>query len=158
MAEQVATFGAGCFWGVEARFRACEGVTDVVVGYSGGHTREPGYRDVCGGDTGHVEVAQVHFDDSQVSYQDLLDLFFDMHNPTTRNRQGPDVGEQYRSVVFAHDEGQAEQARATIAALEASGRFKSPIVTTVEPAGEFWRAEEYHQRYLEKKGLASCHI
>lgn len=152
MSIRTATFGAGCFWGVEARFRAQAGVVNVTVGYMGGHKAEPSYREVCTGNTGHAEVAQVEFDDAQVSYAQLLDLFFAMHNPTTRNRQGPDVGTQYRSVIFVHDEEQATSAREKITALAAAGRWNSPIVTAVQPAGPFWRAEEYHQRYLEKNG------
>jgi peptide-methionine (S)-S-oxide reductase len=153
-----ATFGAGCFWGVEARFRDQEGVVDAVSGYMGGDADSPAYREVCSGSTGHAEVVQVDFDDQQVSYETLLELFFDMHNPTTMNRQGPDVGSQYRSVVFTHDETQAELARAAIDRLTAEGRWPNPIVTAVEPSATFWRAEEYHQRYLEKNGLAHCPI
>ena len=153
-----ATFGAGCFWGVEVTFRNTEGVTDVAVGYMGGHTEHPTYEQVCTGRTGHAEVVHVTFDPQGVTYEQLLDVFFDNHDPTTRDRQGPDVGTQYRSVVFVHDEDQRKAAEAAIERLDASGRFRRPIVTQVESAGPFWRAEEYHQRYLQKRGLATCRI
>jgi peptide-methionine (S)-S-oxide reductase len=158
MTSKTATFGAGCFWGVEARFRELPGVTDVAVGYMGGETENPSYRDVCGGHTGHAEVAQVRYDGEHLDYQVLLDLFFEIHDPTTRNRQGPDIGSQYRSVIFAHDDQQLEMARATLDRLGVEGRYKRPIVTDLVPAGAFWRAEEYHQRYLEKNSSAHCHI
>jgi len=158
MTSRTATFGAGCFWGVEARFRKLPGVIDAGVGYMGGDLENPGYRDVCSGRTGHAEVVQVQYDDEQLSYRDLLDLFFEIHDPTTANRQGPDIGSQYRSVIFAHDERQMETARQIIASLEGEGRFSRPVVTQVIPAGAFWRAEEYHQRYLEKNSGAFCHI
>lgn len=153
-----ATFGAGCFWGVEARFREIDGVLDAPVGYMGGTLENPSYRDVCRGDTGHAEVVQVHFDPEVVTYETLLDAFFDMHNPTTRNRQGPDIGSQYRSVIFFHDDDQQAAAEKKIEALDEWGRFPAPIVTEVAPAGTFWRAEEYHQRYLEKHGRGHCPI
>ena len=155
---ETATFAAGCFWGVEARFRELEGVLDAAVGYSGGTTEHPDYKQVCTGSTGHAEVVQLSFDPDKISYESLLDEFFGMHNPTTLNRQGPDRGTQYRSAVFFHDDGQQALAASKIAALDASGKWNSPIVTQVEPAGEFWRAEEYHQRYLEKNGSAHCAI
>lgn len=158
MAIQKATFGAGCFWGVEARFRLQEGVLEATSGYMGGDAREPSYREVCTGKTGHAEVVQVEYDDERVSYADLVALFFDLHNPTTLNRQGPDVGSQYRSAIFTHAPEQGEIARAAIAELDAAGRWSAPIVTTVEPARDFWRAEEYHQRYLEKNGLPVCNL
>ncbi len=158
MNGSIATFGAGCFWGVEARFRRVPGVRDVTVGYMGGHLDNPSYQDVCYRDTGHAEVAQVEYDPEQVSYRDLLEAFFTMHDPTTLNRQGPDVGSQYRSVIFTHDEAQGSEALAMIGRLEAEGRFRRPIVTRVEPAPTFWRAEEYHQRYLEKNSGAQCHV
>jgi peptide-methionine (S)-S-oxide reductase len=158
MAMQTATFGAGCFWGVEARFRARDGVLEATSGYMGGHKTEPSYREVCTGDTGHAEVVEVRFDDEQVSYPELLDLFFEIHDPTQHNRQGPDIGSQYRSVIFTYDDEQAAQARERISLLEREGRFERPIVTAVESAGDFWRAEEYHQRYLEKNGLGLCPI
>jgi peptide-methionine (S)-S-oxide reductase len=155
---ETATFGAGCFWGVEARFRQRPGVIETAVGYEGGALENPTYKDVCTDRTGHAEVVQVVFDPAAVGYQELLDLFFDLHDPTQRNRQGPDWGSQYRSVVFFHSPRQEELAKAAIAALTASGRFGRPIVTQVAPAQTFWRAEEYHQKYLEKRGAASCHI
>jgi len=152
-----ATFGAGCFWGVEAEFREIPGVVDVAVGYSGGKTANPTYHEVCGGETGHAEVCEVTFDPQQVSYERLLDAFWQMHDPTTRNRQGPDFGTQYRSVIFYHSPEQKAAAESSKAALEASGRFKRPIVTEIVPAGPFYRAEEYHQRYLEKAGRVGRH-
>lgn len=155
--SELATFGAGCFWGVEARFRAVEGVLEATSGYMGGQP-EPNYKAVCTGTTGHAEVVQLQFDPQIVSYEHLLALFFDMHNPTTMNRQGPDVGSQYRSVIFFHS---AEQEKAAIKAIESvdqSGRWPNPVVTQVEAAIPFWPAEEYHQRYLEKNGLGFCSI
>jgi peptide-methionine (S)-S-oxide reductase len=153
-----ATFGAGCFWGVEAAFRQVPGVIGTTVGYSGGHTEEPTYRDVCGGDTGHAEVVEVDYDPAKVSYDDLLQVFWENHDPTQVNRQGPDVGAQYRSAIFFHTPEQEAAARASKAALEASGRLRRPVATEITPASAFWRAEDYHQQYLEKRGLASCHI
>ncbi|HEV8581130.1 MAG TPA: peptide-methionine (S)-S-oxide reductase MsrA [Thermoanaerobaculia bacterium] len=153
-----ATFGAGCFWGVEAEFRRVKGVTATAVGYEGGALKDPTYRDVCSDRTGHAEVVQVEYDPAVVSYDDLLNVFWENHDPTTLNRQGPDVGTQYRSVVFFHTPEQEAAARAAKERLEKSGRYRRPIVTQIEPATEFWRAEEYHQQYLEKRGLASCHI
>jgi len=152
-----ATFGAGCFWGVEAEFRALPGVTNTAVGYLGGTLVNPTYRDVCSGQTGHAEVVEVEYDPEIIAYEELLALFWDMHNPTTLNRQGPDVGTQYRSAIFYHDEAQREAAEASKQALEASGRFNRPVVTEVTPTSKFYIAEEYHQQYLEKRGLASCH-
>jgi peptide-methionine (S)-S-oxide reductase len=153
-----ATFGAGCFWGVESFFREVPGVIDAVAGYSGGFTDNPTYKQVCSDTTGHAEVVQVTYDPVRVSYDKLLDVFFANHDPTTLNRQGPDYGTQYRSVVFAHTPQQQEQADAKKAALNKSGRFKKPIVTAIEPFRNFFRAEEYHQRYFEKNGLPSCHV
>jgi peptide-methionine (S)-S-oxide reductase len=153
-----ATFGAGCFWGVESFFREVPGVVDVVVGYAGGHTPSPTYRQVCTDTTGHAEVVQVAYDPAKVSYERLLDVFFNNHDPTTLNRQGPDVGTQYRSAIFVKTPEQEAAARATIDALARSGRFKRPIVTSIEPLKSFTRAEEYHQRYFEKNGLPSCHV
>ena len=153
-----ATFGAGCFWGVESAFRQVPGVVDVVVGYSGGHTPNPTYKEVCSDTTGHAEVAQVEYDPGRVSYDDLLETFWSIHNPTTRNRQGPDVGSQYRSAIFFHTPEQEAAARASMSALESSRRFSRPIVTQVEAATQFYPAEEYHQQYLEKRGLSTCHI
>jgi peptide-methionine (S)-S-oxide reductase len=151
-----ATFGAGCFWGVEATFRQIEGVTATAVGYSGGTTENPTYEQVCTDRTGHAEVVQVEYDPARVSYGALLDVFWDAHDPTTLNRQGPDVGRQYRSAIFYHSEQQKAAAEASKQEQDASGRFRSPIVTRIEPAGPFWGAEEYHQQYLEKRGLSSC--
>ena len=153
-----ATFGAGCFWGVEAAFRQMKGVVSTAVGYMGGTLTNPTYQDVCTDRTGHAEVVQVEFDPAQVSYQDLLRVFWENHDPTTLNRQGPDVGTQYRSVIFYHTPEQQAAAQASKAALEKSGAFRRPIVTEIQPAPEFWRAEEYHQQYLEKRGEASCHL
>jgi methionine-S-sulfoxide reductase len=146
---EVATFGAGCFWQVEAAFREVEGVVDTAVGYEGGHVENPSYEQVCSGITGHVEVCQVTFDPSKVDYEKLVERYFEIHDPTQLNRQGPDVGYQYRSVIFAHSERQAEVARHVIE--RAQERFRDPIVTEIEPAQPFWRAEEYHQCYLEKR-------
>jgi len=153
-----ATFGAGCFWGVESFFRQVPGVIDAAVGYAGGAVPNPTYKQVCTDRTGHAEVVEVTFDPGKVSYDTLLDVFFANHDPTTLNRQGPDVGTQYRSVIFFHSPEQERAARAKKEALDKSGRFKRPIVTTIEPAPVFWRAEEYHQRYFEKNDLPSCHV
>lgn len=153
-----ATFGAGCFWGVEATFRRVEGVLDAAVGYMGGSLDDPTYEDVCSDRTGHAEVVQLDFDPAAVSYEALLEVFWSSHNPTTPNRQGPDVGSQYRSVVFYHDEEQRRAAEQMRDELQRAGRFARPIVTEVVPAQTFWRGEEYHQRYLEKRGLGTCHI
>ena len=158
MAIEKATFGAGCFWGVEARFSEIPGVLDTAVGYEGGNLEHPTYKEVCTDRTGHAEVVQVTFDPARVSYETLLEAFFSLHDPTQLNRQGPDWGRQYRSVVFAESEQQAGEARAKIAELSAAGSFRKPIVTEVSPATTFWKAEEYHQKYLEKRGMVSCHI
>ena len=159
MSRESATFGAGCFWGVEAAFAAIPGVLATAVGYEGGSLERPTYKDVCTDTTGHAEVVEVVFDTEQVSYEQLLDAFFALHDPTTMNRQGPDWGTQYRSAIFFHSAEQEQQARAKIEQLTAEGRFlPKRIVTRVEPAQTFWRAEDYHQRYLEKRGLGSCHI
>jgi peptide-methionine (S)-S-oxide reductase len=152
-----ATFGAGCFWGVEHFFRDVPGVIDAVSGYSGGKTDNPNYRQVCSGTTNHAEVVEVTFDPAKVSYATLVDLFFKMHNPTQLNRQGPDVGTQYRSAIFTHGPEQARVAKERLEAAKASGRYKQPIVTVIEPAQTFWPAEGYHQRYFEKNG-GSCHV
>src|SRR5258706_1413252 len=143
-----ATFAAGCFWGVEAAFRQVEGVTSTAVGYSGGHLPNATYKDVCSGSTGHAEVVQVEFDPSKVSYDQLLNVFWENHDPTTLNRQGPDVGEQYRSAVYFHTPQQQAAAQESKTKLQASGKFKRPIVTEITPASEFYRAEDYHQQYL----------
>jgi peptide-methionine (S)-S-oxide reductase len=153
-----ATFGAGCFWGVEAAFRQVKGVTSTAVGYMGGSLQDPTYKDVCTDRTGHAEVVQVEFDPAQVSYKDLLQVFWENHDPTTLNRQGPDTGTQYRSAIFFHTPEQQAEAQASKDALEKSGKFRRPIVTEITPAAQFWRAEEYHQQYLEKRGLSHCHI
>jgi peptide-methionine (S)-S-oxide reductase len=158
VAIEKATFGAGCFWGVEARFAEMPGVLDTAVGYEGGNLEHPTYKEVCTDRTGHAEVVEVTFDPSRLSYDTLLDAFFAMHDPTQLNRQGPDFGSQYRSVIFANTDDQAAQARAKIAELNATGAYRKPIATTVEPATVFWKAEEYHQRYLEKRGMVHCHI
>jgi peptide-methionine (S)-S-oxide reductase len=156
--SEKATFAAGCFWGVEAAFRQVPGVLDAAVGYSGGGFPNPTYEDVCTGRTGHAESVQVEFDPARVSYDRLLDVFWENHDPTTKNRQGPDVGTQYRSAIFFHSPEQEKAASDSKNRLEASGRYRRPVVTEIAPAGEFWRAEDYHQRYLEKRGLAHCKI
>jgi peptide-methionine (S)-S-oxide reductase len=153
-----ATFGAGCFWGVEATFRQVEGVTGTAVGYMGGTLKNPTYQDVCTDRTGHVEVVHVEYDPSKVSFDQLLNVFWENHDPTTLNRQGPDLGTQYRSVIFFHTPQQEATAKASKEKLQASGKYKRPIVTEIVPAAEFWLAEDYHQRYLEKRGLAHCRI
>ena len=158
MSIEKATFGAGCFWGVEARFRELDGVVDAAVGYMGGHTDNPSYQEVCSKTSGHAEVVEVDFDNAVVSYEELLTLFFASHNPTTRNRQGPDVGSQYRSAIFVHGTDQESAAREAIANIEVSGRWNEPVVTEVVPAETFWRAEEYHQQYLTKNGRGFCHV
>jgi peptide-methionine (S)-S-oxide reductase len=156
MAEEKATLGAGCFWGVEATFRRLAGVKSTAVGYMGGQLKNPTYKDVCTDATGHAEVLEVTFDPEAISYHDILEVFWDNHNPTTLNRQGPDVGTQYRSAIFYHSPVQEAEAQASRDAAQA--RFPRPIVTEISPATEFWRAEEYHQQYLEKRGLSQCHF
>jgi peptide-methionine (S)-S-oxide reductase len=156
--SEIATFGAGCFWGVEAAFQRIPGVIETAVGYSNGHTENPTYKDVCTDETGHAEVVQVTFDPAKVSFAQLLDAFWGLHDPTQINRQGPDFGKQYRTAIFFHSPAQEAQAKAAVAALQASGKFKRPIATEITPAGKFYRAEEYHQKYLEKRGASSCHI
>ena len=153
-----ATFAAGCFWGVEAAYRQVPGVISTAVGYEGGTRESPTYKDVCSGRTGHAETVEVEFDPMRVSYEDLLNVFWENHDPTTPNRQGPDVGTQYRSVIFFHSPQQEASARAGKKRLEESGRFSRPIVTEIVPSSTFWRAEDYHQQYLEKRGLAHCRI
>jgi peptide-methionine (S)-S-oxide reductase len=156
--QEIATFGAGCFWGIEAAFRRVPGVLDAEVGYSGGKTQNPTYRDVCTDTTGHAEVVQVTFDPEKLSYEQLLDVFWTIHDPTQVNRQGPDFGKQYRTAIFFHSPEQEAAAKKSKQALEASGKLRKPVATEITAAGPFWRAEEYHQRYLEKRGAASCHI
>ena len=151
-------FGAGCFWGVEVTFRQIPGVTDAEVGYAGGKTDHPTYKDVCSDRTGHAEVVHVTFDPAISSYRQLLDVFWRSHDPTQLNRQGPDVGTQYRSVIFYYTDEQKKLAEESKASLEHSNKYSRPVVTRIEPAPTFWRAEDYHQRYLEKRGLASCHV
>lgn len=154
-----ATFAAGCFWGVEESFRRVRGVTSTRVGYTGGRTRDPTYEDVCTGTTGHAEAVEVEFDPSVVSYDQLLEVFWDIHDPTTLNRQGPDRGTQYRSAIFHHDDGQRAAATASKDRLQArGGHGQSVIVTEIQPAAAFYEAEAYHQRYLEKRGRASCSV
>lgn len=154
-----AIFAAGCFWGVESAFRAVPGVSDVLVGYSGGTTENPTYEEVCSGTTGHAEAVEVTYDPASVSYRDLLGIFWKNHDPTTKNRQGPDVGTQYRSAIFYATEEERQQAEAVRAELEAAGTFAQPIVTEIVPAGPFYPAEEYHQRYFEKRGMApTCRL
>jgi peptide-methionine (S)-S-oxide reductase len=153
-----ATFGAGCFWGVEGAFRKIPGVTATAVGYAGGKTTNPSYKDVCTDATGHAEVVEVQFDPVQVSYDTLLEVFWENHDPTTKDRQGPDWGSQYRSAIFVHSPEQEKAAQASKDRLQASGKWARPIVTEITAAPEFYRAEDYHQQYLEKRGLASCHL
>lgn len=152
-----ATFAAGCFWGVEATFRRVPGVFATAVGYMGGDTDNPTYEDVCSGTTNHAEIVKVVFDPRQVSFEQLLEVFWANHDPTTLNRQGPDIGTQYRSAIFYHNDEQAALARASLNKQEEAKRFPRPIVTEITPASDFWMAEDYHQQYLEKRGMASCH-
>ena len=153
-----ATFGAGCFWGVEAAFRQIPGVVSTAVGYAGGATENPTYKEVCTDRTGHAEVVEVEYDPALVSYDQLLDVFWANHDPTQLNRQGPDIGTQYRSAIFYFSPEQRDAALKSVQELEARGAFRRPIVTKTEPAQTFYRAEEYHQQYLEKRGMASCHL
>ncbi len=155
---QKATFAAGCFWGVEATFRAVDGVVETVVGYTGGKTADPSYQEVCSGRTGHAEAVQLQFDPARVSYDELLDIFWGLHDPTTLNRQGPDVGTQYRSAIFVHDAEQEAAATASKERLAQSGRYRRPVVTEIVPAGAFYRAEDYHQQYFEKSSRRSCRL
>jgi peptide-methionine (S)-S-oxide reductase len=156
MAEEKGTLGAGCFWGVEATYRRLAGVKSTQVGYMGGKLKDPTYKEVCTDSTGHAEVLEVTFDPEVISYHDILEVFWDNHNPTTLNRQGPDVGTQYRSAIFYHSPEQKAEAEKSRDAAQA--RFPKPIVTEIVPATEFWKAEEYHQQYLEKRGLSQCHF
>jgi peptide-methionine (S)-S-oxide reductase len=155
---EVAAFSAGCFWGVEAEFRKEPGVVATAVGFSGGHTENPSYEQVCTGRTGHAETVMVEYDPKKVSYAHLLDLFWNLHDPTTKNRQGPDVGEQYRSIIFFFTPEQQAEAVASRDHLQKSGELSSPIVTEIIPASPFYQAEAYHQQYVEKGGYASCHV
>jgi len=157
--NKVAIFGAGCFWGVESAFRALDGVVDVTVGYAGGTVDQPTYRMVCSGKSGHAEVVQVEYDPARVSFEKLMELFWQIHDPTTLNRQGPDIGTQYRSVIFYSDVRERAAAEESKRRLDESGKFRRPIVTQIVPAAEFYPAEDYHQRYYEKMGIApSCGI
>lgn len=153
-----ATFAAGCFWGVEETFRQTPGVLETTVGYTGGRLDHPTYEQVCSDRTGHAEAVEIRFDPSRISYSQLLEMFWKLHDPTTLNRQGPDVGSQYRSAVFYHDDQQREQAEAMKRRLDESGAFPRPIVTEVAPASTFWPAEDYHQQYVHKRGGGSCHV
>lgn len=152
-----ATFAAGCFWGVEAAFRQVKGVLSTSVGYMGGHLENPTYKDVCTDRTGHAEVVQVEYDPEQVSYEELLDVFWSIHDPTTPNRQGPDVGSQYRSAIFFHTPEQQAAAISSKERLQASGKYSRPVVTEITPASTYYLAEDYHQQYAEKRGITSCH-
>jgi peptide-methionine (S)-S-oxide reductase len=157
--NKIAVFGAGCFWGVESAFRALDGVVDVTVGYAGGTVDQPTYRMVCSGKSGHAEVVQVEYDPARVSFEKLVELFWQIHDPTTLNRQGPDIGTQYRSVIFYSDDRERAAAEESKRRLDESGKFRRPIVTQIVPAAEFYPAEDYHQRYYEKMGIApSCGI
>ena len=157
--NKVAIFGAGCFWGVESAFRGLDGVVDVAVGYAGGTVDQPTYRMVCSGKSGHAEVVRVEYDPSRVSFEKLMELFWQIHDPTTLNRQGPDIGTQYRSVIFYSDDRERATAEESKRRLDESGKFRRPIVTQIVPAAEFFPAEDYHQRYYEKMGIApSCGI
>ena len=155
---ETAMFGAGCFWGVEAAFRQVPGVKSTQVGYAGGRTENPTYKEVCTDATGHAEVVLVEYDPAAVSYEKLLEVFWNSHNPTTLNRQGPDVGTQYRSAIYYANPEQQQLAEESKQQLDASGKFRNPIVTEITPAPAFFRAEEYHQQYLEKRGQSSCHL
>ena len=155
---QEATFGAGCFWGVEDAFRQLEGVISTTVGYSGGEFENPTYEDVCSNQTGHAEVVKIEYDERKISYNELLKTFWDIHNPTTLNRQGPDVGTQYRSVIFYHTKEQESAATESRKQLEESKKYQNPIVTEIVPAKMFYRAEEYHQKYFQKRGISDCKI
>jgi peptide-methionine (S)-S-oxide reductase len=158
MTTEIATFGAGCFWGVEAAFSRVPGVIEAVSGYSGGRTENPTYKEVCTDETGHAEVVQVTFDPAKVTFENLLEVFWGLHDPTQVNRQGPDFGSQYRTAVFFHTPEQEAIAKKLKATLDASGKFRKPIATEITAAGPFYRAEEYHQKYLEKRGATSCHF
>jgi len=154
----IATFAAGCFWGVEAAFRQTPGVINTAVGYAGGNLENPSYEQVCTDKTGHAEVVQIEYDPTQVTYEELLNIFWNNHNPTQLNRQGPDVGTQYRSGIYFHNAEQENAAKISKENLQKSGKFQQEIVTEILPASTFYKAEDYHQQYLEKRGLATCHI
>ncbi len=153
-----ATFAAGCFWGVEAAFLEVPGVAETAVGFMGGHTKNPTYKQVCYEDTGHAEVVHLTYDPAKVKYDQLLEIFWSNHDPTQLNRQGPDVGDQYRSAIFFHTPEQEAAARASKEWMEKSGRFRRSIVTQIVPAAEFYRAEDYHQKYFQKRGINACHF
>ncbi|MBI2653755.1 peptide-methionine (S)-S-oxide reductase MsrA [Candidatus Woesearchaeota archaeon] len=155
---QLATFAAGCFWGIEYKFNQVKGVVNTTVGYTGGHFKNPSYKDVCSDETGHAEAVQVEYDPKQVTYEQLLDVFWSLHDPTQLNRQGPDFGSQYRSAVFYHDEEQKKAAIKSKEKLGKSGKYKKPIVTEIVPASTFYKAEEYHQKYWLKNKNYVCHI
>ncbi|HZD36981.1 MAG TPA: peptide-methionine (S)-S-oxide reductase MsrA [Nitrososphaeraceae archaeon] len=154
---QIATFAAGCFWGIEEAFTKLKGVKSTMVGYTGGWLRNPKYKDVCDHNTGHAEAVQIQYDPNEVSYEELLDVFWSIHDPTTKNRQGPDIGSQYRSMIAFHTPEQETEARKSLEELTKSGRFRKEIVTEIVPASEFYRAEEYHQKYYQKRGGGSCY-
>ncbi len=156
--SELATFGGGCFWGVEEVFRTQEGVITTLVGYTGGDTENPTYEQVCQGNTGHAEAVQIEFNPNKIPYKKLVELFFASHNPTTKNRQGPDIGHQYRSVIFYHSAEQKETAEKVLQETEHTGKFSNPIVTEIVQAKPFYKAEEYHQQYLQKRGLGACHL
>jgi peptide-methionine (S)-S-oxide reductase len=155
---ETAYFAAGCFWGVEDTFMNAEGVTATAVGYMNGFEPNPNYRLVCGGNTGHAEAVELHFDPKVISYPELLNIFFEIHNPTTKNQQGPDIGSQYRSAIFTVNENQQELSTELVKKLESENRYKNPIVTIIEPAQEFFKAESYHQQYFQKNGGGSCKL
>ena len=155
---ETASFAAGCFWGVEAAFRELDGVISTEVGYMGGHTKDPNYGDVCTGTTGHAEAVQITYDPTKISYEKLLNTFWNKHDPTTKNRQGPDIGEQYRSIIFYHNDEQKKLAVESKDKLDSSGKYRSPVVTEIIPAPIFYLAEDYHQQYLEKRGRKFCGI
>lgn len=154
---QIATFAAGCFWGIEEAFTKLKGVKSTMVGYTGGWLQNPKYKDVCNHNTGHAEAVQIQYDPNEVSYEELLDVFWSIHDPTTKNRQGPDIGSQYRSMIAFHTPEQETIARKSLEELTKSGRFRKEIVTEIVPASEFYRAEEYHQKYYQKRGGGSCY-
>jgi peptide-methionine (S)-S-oxide reductase len=158
MSIQKATFGAGCFWQIEEMYRTVPGVISATSGYEGGNLNNPTYQDVCTDESGHAEMVEIEYDPALVNYETLLDIFWNNHNPTTINRQGPDIGTQYRSAIFFHSPEQEKIAKESKAKLDASGKFRKPIVTEITPASTFWKAEEYHQKYLFKRAMTHCHI